>query len=55
MQIFMQLDMKKISGPKALKFRVRGLKTSFGQLGPKFFDKGLIKPVVENPSSNSHK
>ena len=55
MQIFMQLDMKKISGPKALKFRVRGLKTSFGQLGPKFFDKGLIKPVVENPSSNFHK
>ena len=34
---------------------VWGLKTNLGQFGPKAFDRGLIKPLVENPSSNFHK
>ena len=55
MQNFMELDMKKISDPKALKFGVWGLKTSLGQFGPKAFGKGLIKALVENPGSNFHK
>ena len=55
MQNFMELDMKKISDPKALKFGVWGLKTSLGQFGPKAFGKGLIKALVENPASNFHK
>ena len=54
MQNFM-LDMKKISDPKAFIFGLWGLKTSLGQLGPKAFGKGLIKPLVENPSSIFHK
>ena len=55
MQNFMELDMKKISDPKVLKFGVWGLKTSLGQFGPKAFGKGLIKALVENPGSNFHK
>ena len=38
------------SGPKALTFRVWGLKTSLGQFGPKVLCNGLIKPLDENPS-----
>ena len=55
MQNFMDLDMKKISDPKALTFRVLGLKTSLAQFWPKAFGKGLIKPLVQNRSSNFHK
>ena len=55
MQNFMQLDMKKNSDPKSQTFGIWGLKTTLGQFGPRAFDKGLIKPVVENPSSNFHK
>ena len=55
MQYFMELDMKKISYPKALIFSLWGQRTSSGQFGPKTFGKGLIKPLVENPSSNFHK
>ena len=55
MQNFMELDMKKISDPKALTFGVWGLKTSLGQFGSKAFGKGLIKALVENPGSNFHK
>ena len=54
-QSFMELDMKKFSDPKALKFGVWGLKTSLGKFGPKDFGKGLIKTLVENPGSNFHK
>ena len=43
---FMELDMKKFSGPKDLKFWVCGLKTSLGQFGPKVFGKGLIKALA---------
>ena len=32
-----------------------GLKTSLEQFGAKAFGKGLIKPLVKNPSSNFHK
>ena len=55
MQNFMELDMKKISDPKALTFDVWSLKPNLGQFGPKVFGKGLIKPLVENPSSNFNK
>ena len=55
MQHFVELDVNKYSDPKALTFGVWGLKTSLGQFGPKAFGKGLIKPLVENPSSNFHK
>ena len=55
MQNFMELDMKKISDPKALTFGIWGLKPNLGQFGPKTFGKGLIKPLVKNPSSNFHK
>ena len=55
MQNFKELDMKKISDPKALKCGVWGLKPNLGQFGPKIFGKGLIKPLVENPSSNFYK
>ena len=55
MQNFMELDMKKNSDPKALTFGVWGLKLNLGQYGPKSFCKGLIKPLVENPSSNFYK
>ena len=54
-QNFMELDMKKFSYPKALTFGVLGLKTSLGQFGHKAFGKGLIKALVENPSSNFYK
>ena len=54
-QNFMELDMKKISDPKALTFGIWGLKTSLGQFGPKAFGKGLIKSLVENPSCYFHK
>ena len=39
MQNFMELDMKKFSDPKALKFGVWGVKTSLEQFGPKAFGK----------------
>ena len=52
---FMELDMKKLSDPKALTFGVWGLKTSLEQFGPKAFGKGLIKVLVENPGSNFYK
>ena len=55
MQNFMELDMKKISDPKALTCGVWGLQSNLGQFGPKIFGKGLIKPLVENLSSNFHK
>ena len=54
-QNFMELDMKQISDPKALTFGVWGLKSNLGQFGPKAFSKGLIKPLVENQSSNFYK
>ena len=55
MQNFMELDMKKNSDPKGLTFGIWVLKTRLGQLGPKAFGKGLIRLLVENPSSNFHK
>ena len=55
MQNFMELHMKKFSDPKVLMFGVWGLKASLGQFGPKAFGKGIIKALVENPSSNFHK
>ena len=55
MQNFIELDMKKISDPKALIFGVWCLKPNLGQFGPKTFGKGLIKPLLENPSSKFHK
>ena len=54
-QNFIELHMKKFTDPKTLTFGVWGLKTNLGQFGPKAFDRGLIKPLVENPSSNFHK
>ena len=51
----MELDMKKISDPKALTVGIWGLKTSLGQFGPKALGKVLIKSLVENPSRNFHK
>ena len=36
-------------------FQIPNLKPNLGQFGPKTFGKGLIKPLVENPSSNFHK
>ena len=55
MQNFMDLDMEKISDPKALTFQVRGLITSLWQFGPKALCNGLIKPLDENPSFNFQK
>ena len=55
MQNFMELDIKKSSDIKALTFAVWDLKTSLGQFGHKAFGKGLVKALVENPSSNFHK
>ena len=55
MQNVIELDMKKSSDPKALIYRVWGLKTSLGQFGPKAFSKRLIKALVKNTSSNFHK
>ena len=55
MQNFMGFDIKKISDPKALTFDFWGLKPNLGQFRPKTFGKGLIKPLVKNPSSNFHK
>ena len=43
MQNFMELDMKKMSDPKALAFGVWGLKTRLGQFGVTAFGKGLIR------------
>ena len=51
MQHFMELDKKNFLDPKALTFRVWGLKASLGEFGPK----GLAKPLVENPKCNFHK
>ena len=52
MKNLMELYMKKTSDPKSLTFVIWGLKT---RLGPKAFGKGLIRPLVKNPSSNFHK
>ena len=52
MQNFMDLDIEKISDPKALTFEVWGLKTSLWQFGTKALCNGLIKPLHENPSFN---
>ena len=46
---------EKNSDPKALTFGFLGRKPNLGQFGPKTFGKGLIKTLVENPSSNFHK
>ena len=54
-QNFMKLDLKKCSDPKALTFGVWGLKTNFGQFGPKAFGKELFKALVQKPGSNFHK
>ena len=55
-QNFMELDMKKRkSDTKGLTFSIWGLKTRLEQFGPKAFGKGLIRQLVENPSSNFHK
>ena len=51
----MELDMKHFSDSKTLTFVVWGLKSSLGEFGPKAFGKGLIKPLVKNPSSSVHK
>ena len=55
MQDFMELDMRKLSDPKALTLGVWGLKTRLGQFGYKALGKGLIKAFVQNSSSNFHK
>ena len=55
MQNFIELDMKKFTDPKTLTFGVWSLKTSLVQFGSKAFGRGLIKPLVKNPSSNFHK
>ena len=56
--------MKKYSDPRLLTFemapkkknsRFWSQKVSLGQFEPKAFGKGLIKPLVENPTSNFHK
>ena len=52
MQNFMDLDIGKISDPKALTFEVWDLKTSLWQFGSKALCNGLIKPLDENPSFN---
>ena len=44
MQNSIELDIKNIWDPKSLAFKVWSLKSSLG----------LIKPLVENPSSNFH-
>ena len=49
MEIFMELDMKKFSDHKALTFGVQGQKTNLGQFVPKYFGKGLIKPLCPEP------
>ena len=55
MQNFIELDMEKISDPRALKFRVWGIQTSLGQSGPKVLCNGLIKPLDENLNFNFQK
>ena len=55
MQNFMELDIKNFSDSEALTFGVWALKTSLGQFGPKAIGKGLIKPLVGNPTYNFHK
>ena len=42
----MDLDMEKISDPKALTFEVWDLETSLWQFGPKALCNGLIKPLL---------
>ena len=49
MQNFIELDMKKISDPRALKFRVWGVQTSLVLCNE------LIKPLDENLSFNFQK
>ena len=51
----MKLDMKKFLDLKAARFRIWGLKTSLGQVGPKAFVKTHIKLQVQNHNSNFHK
>ena len=54
----MDLDMKKFSDPRVLKFGIWGQKTSLGQFGdrkPLTKIKGLIKALVQNHGSNFHK
>ena len=48
----MDVDMEKNLDPKALIFKVWGLKTSLWQFGTKALCNGLIKPLQENPSFN---
>ena len=55
MRNIMELDMKKLSDHKALTLGFQGLETSLGQFGPKAFSRGLIKPLIENSSSNFQK
>ena len=55
MQNVIKIDIKKVSDPKALTFGVQDLKTSLGQFGPKYFSKRLIRPLVQNSSSNFQK
>ena len=55
MQNFMEFDMKKFPDPKGLTFGIQGLKTRLRQFGRKAFGKGLVTPLVENPSSSFHK
>ena len=43
------------NGTKKKISRFWSLKVSLGQFEPKAFGKGLIKPLVENPTSNFHK
>ena len=47
--------MKIFSDPKGLIFGFYDLNTRLRQFGPNAFGKGLIMPLVENPSSNFHK
>ena len=51
----MERDTKQFSDPKTVTFEAWGLKTSLGQFEPKAFGKGLIKPLIKNPSSSFHK
>ena len=54
MQNFMELDIKKVSGPKAVIFGVWGQKSS-RTIWPKAICKRLIKLLDENPSFNFQK
>ena len=55
LQNLLELYKKKFLDPKAVIFKVWGLNASLGQLGPKVFGKGLIKPKIQKPSINFHK